>query len=399
MSTTTNSLTADELRSMVTTELLQSGWTIVDNTFIAPKYENKQEIRNSHKYQRIERSSRLSKLIVNHRDELMSHFANGHEINPQKFSPEIIEIDSSSPDNNLFRFATLLWSIPVSQGYGRRMRYIVRDRYNGKLVGIFGLMDPVFNLKVRDQLIGWDHFQREDRLYNMLDAYVLGSVPPYNKLLGGKMIALAAISDEVRNDFRKKYSGKKTIIRGQEKEASLVLITTTSALGKSSIYNRIKLPDESERAYQSIGFSGGWGHFHISEPTFKALRDWLREQGPSYADRHKYKMGPNWRFRTIRQALALLGFEGDSLKHGIKREVYLAPLAKNYSEYLRGEEDVPEYYSRGLSDISEFFKDRWMIPRSQRMFDWCNWTREMTWAKIAENLESTLASQHQLNLF
>ncbi len=34
------------------------------------------------------------------------------------------------------------------------MRYLVYDRNNDKLIGIFALTDPVFNLRVRDAWIG-----------------------------------------------------------------------------------------------------------------------------------------------------------------------------------------------------------------------------------------------------
>ena len=53
-------------------------------------------------------------------------------------------------EGDLFRAATLLWSVPVSRGYGRRMRYLVMDESNNKLIGLFALGDPVFNLKSRD---------------------------------------------------------------------------------------------------------------------------------------------------------------------------------------------------------------------------------------------------------
>src|SRR5262249_41111946 len=69
---------------------------------------------------------------------------------------------------------------------GRRLRYLVWDANNDKLIGIMALGDPVFNLKVRDELIGWDIKDRGKRLVNVLDAYVLGAVPPYNMLLGGQ---------------------------------------------------------------------------------------------------------------------------------------------------------------------------------------------------------------------
>ncbi len=101
-------------------------------------------------------------------------------------------------ESELFRYACLLWSVPVSQGFGRRVRFLVRDKQNGKLVGIFALGDPVFNLRCRDGFIGWSSGDREKRLYNVMDIFILGAVPPYNSLLCGKLIALLAASNEVR---------------------------------------------------------------------------------------------------------------------------------------------------------------------------------------------------------
>ena len=39
----------------------------------------------------------------------------------------------------VFRYASLHWSVPVSQGYGRRTRFLVIDEQNEKLIGIFAL--------------------------------------------------------------------------------------------------------------------------------------------------------------------------------------------------------------------------------------------------------------------
>ena len=40
------------------------------------------------------------------------------------------------------------------------------------------------------------------RLRNVMDAFVLGAVPPYRELLCGKLVAMLAASDEVRDAFR-----------------------------------------------------------------------------------------------------------------------------------------------------------------------------------------------------
>lgn len=375
------------LRSLVTTEFLNAGWAYDESRMLkAPEVTTKQEMRDFHRAQRHERAVQQIQLFREKGHDLLEWFANGEEIKPAEFAPRLLAVPSSGLESELFRFATMLWSVPVSQGYGRRMRYLVIDESNHKLVGLFALGDPVFNLKVRDNHIGWNSEQRKSRLYHLMDSYVLGAVPPYNQLLCGKLIALLTVSDPVRKDFEQKYEGKRTVIQGAVKDASLVLVTTTSALGRSSIYNRIQMPDESEKVFRSIGFSEGWGHFHISDTTFNELRIWLRDtQEKSYADKHKYGSGPNWRLRTIRQALDLLGFDGHLLRHGIKREVFLAPLASNYREYLTDDGSVaPNYYQRGLNQIAHYFRNRWMLPRSQRTQEWRDWTREATLNLIRE---------------
>jgi hypothetical protein len=172
--------------------------------------------------------------------------------------------------SDLFRYASLLWSVPVSAGYGRRMRFLVFDDSNGKLIGLFALGDPVYNLGVRDRWIGWSVAERSDRLYHVMDAYVLGAVPPYSCLLGGKLVALLATSDEVRDAFRARYSGKASQIRKVRHDPHLVLLTTTSALGRSSLYNRLRV-DEGP-AFIRLGYTEGWGHFHFSEGVFARVK-------------------------------------------------------------------------------------------------------------------------------
>lgn len=376
-----------ELRQVVINELVLNGWQIDGETFIPPSGKSKVEIRKFHTTKRVERAASCRKLVDKYGAALLQEFANGPEISPASFNVDLVPVLSDTHESRLFRFASLLWSVPVSQGYGRRMRFLVRDTYNGKLVGIFALGDPVFNLKMRDDFIGWNSNDRQERLYHVMDAFVLGAVPPYNRLLAGKLLALLTLSNELRKEFTKKYRKMESVIAERNKTASLVLVTTTSALGKSSVYNRLQLPNEEQRAFMSVGYSGGWGHFHFSDSTFSQLRDWLREQGDKNADGHQYGKGPNWRMRAIRKALELLGFNMDLLKHGVKREIFLAPVAENYKEYLRGEHKMPRYIDRPMQAIVEFYKTRWLIPRAERIDDWKIWTRQDTWNVIADNAD------------
>ena len=158
--------------------------------------------------------------------------------------------------------------MPVSNGFGRRLRYLVWDNHNNKLIGIIAIGDPVFNLSVRDNLIDWDAPARGERLVNIMDAYVLGALPPYNALLGGKLVACLLRSRDIYDDFAKAYGKTTGIISTGEKGASSG-VTTSSSMGRSSVYNRLKLG--GIEYFKSIGYTGGWGHFHIPDSLFQTF--------------------------------------------------------------------------------------------------------------------------------
>ena len=325
----------------------------------------KQKIRDLHSVQRDDILKQRQPFVATQAPALIKHFAAGRDINPTAIDPEIVEVKSESIDSRLFRFASLLWSVPVSQGFGRRLRFLVRDRQNGKLIGIFALGDPVFNLSARDNWIGWTHQDRSERLIHVMDAYVVGAVPPYSQLIGGKLIAALMTSLEVKRAYERKYLGSESVIRKKKHRARLVLLTTTSALGRSSIYNRLSLPGGPR--FLRIGTTRGFGHFHLSGEIFEALRGHLEAAGHAYASGHRFGMGPNWKLRVIRAALQDIGIDGNSiLKHGIEREVYAIPLARNWQKILLGSNKNVRSLSSPAADIADFCLNRWMIPRARR---------------------------------
>jgi len=330
---------------------------------IPPDPANKENIRSLYFHLRSEKLQKARPWLQSSEEKLLSFFAEGAQVKPEKIHPRLELVDTQWKAD-LFRYASLFWSVPVSAGYGRRMRFLVFDESNGKLMGLFALGDPVYNLRVRDRWIGWGVQEKNERLYHVMDAYVLGAVPPYSYLLVGKLIALLATSDEVREEFRKRYCGQASIIKGNVREPDLVLITTTSALGRSSLYNRIFF--EEKKVFISLGFTEGWGHFHFANGTFEQIKAYLRETGDPIVERYKYGGGPNWRMRVVKRCLVQLGLPQNLLRHGIKREVFVAPLAENSREFLRGEACQPLYYSRPLENIFTYFRERWLLPRAAR---------------------------------
>ena len=339
---------------------------------------SKETIRASHAHQRGDVFQREYKVLAPYWDRLLNQFANGDEVIPNAIDPELILVSSDHETGRIFRFASLLWSVPVSHGYGRRMRFLVRDRSNNKLIGIFALGDPVFNLKCRDHWIGWNVNDRRARLVNVMDAYVLGAVPPYNQLLGGKLIASLIGSREVSQLFSDRYGSSQGIISNEKKSARLVLVTVTSALGRSSLYNRLTLVQNTRTLvqYQHIGETQGFGHFQISDSLFERIRFMLALENHPYASGNRFGEGPNWRLRVTRVGLTRLGLDGGLVRHGIHRQVYALPLVPNFREYLCGVPPENSFDRPQISEIASAALNRWILPRATRCPEFTNFRRD-----------------------
>src|SRR5438105_2988323 len=328
-------ITSHRLRHAVQRRLLSLGFHKDGDGYSLPPYLTKQHIRELHRPSRRALHAADRSFIKEHTFSLLRYFADGHEIAPAAIEPELVEVAPGTDEADLFRLATVLWSVPVSGGFGRRLRFLVKDRQNGKLIGVFALGDPVFNLHARDEWIGWSVGDRRERLVHVMDAYVVGAVPPYAQLIGGKMVAALMSSQEVLRAYEKKYLGSISVIERHKHRARLVLLTTTSALGRSSIYNRLVLPNGPR--FTRLGVTKGFGHFHLSGHLFELMRRYLKQRGHPYASGNRFGMGPNWKLRVSRAALEAAGFDSSEvLRHGIEREVYGVPLARNWKEILQG---------------------------------------------------------------
>jgi len=361
---------------------------------LVPPGLDKQAYRDMHSHQRIAKLTENRIWIENNAGKLIHHFASGSEVNAKKILPRIEVIKASTWQSNLFRLASYYLRVPISEGYGRRMRFLVWDDSNEKLIGIFALGDAVFNLKARDEFIGWDHNRRSEALVNLMDAYVLGAVPPYNTILGGKLIASLIQTREVVNEFHSKYHDSVGLISGESKKARLAAVTTTSALGRSSVYNRLAL--EGKPIFIPIGYTSGWGHFHISNELFVELRNFLKSVGYDDFDSHDYGQGPNYRFRIVKKAFSILGMRPSLAKHGLNREVFFCPIATNALKLLRGESSKVSY--SGLSTIknrSRSALNRWVIPRTERMPLYRDWHREtfLSLVSLDENSGENVEAQ------
>lgn len=362
------------LKRLVLQSLHQQGYRITKDGLILNGID-KDALRQTHVLSVQANIKRAESALRPYEEDLLAYIANGDEVSPTRIRPKLVAVQSGTEYSRLFRYASLHWSIPISNGYGRRLRFLLFDESNSKLMGILGLSDPVFSLRARDEWVGWNFEQRKQQLFHVMDAYVLGAVPPYSRLLCGKFVAMIAASCEVRKAFQKRYSKKKTTLHHRNCSAGLALVTTTSALGRSSLYNRLKFRDRL--IFESVGYTAGWGTFHFANGIYDKMLAFAHKhcQGTAKA---KGWGGGEFRSRreVIRKCLQKLGLPHNWMIHQIQREVFVAPLARNSREFLRGEANKLSYWEGSIASYYDFFRERWLLPRSQHDSSYLKFRRE-----------------------
>ena len=300
-------------------------------------------------------------------------FADGSDIYPKRISPILIEV-TEKWHYDVFRLARLTWSLPFTRGYGRRLRFLVMDQSTEKLIGVLGLQSPPLDFPARDRMLSYPDGYKVQMVNQTMDVFTLGAVPPYGRLLGGKLMAYAASSDEVRAAYQRKYDGSVTVLDKRTIPAELVALSTTSAFGRSSLYNRLAYYDPDTAEYRkiavSLGYTKGYGSFHLSS-VYPQVKKYLETQGIS--TRGGYGVGPRIVWQTHFRALKALGLPGSALRHGIEREIFWFPLANNAVDYLNGEETTPNYYRQPFEALADWWRNRWLLPRVERVDGWFLW--------------------------
>lgn len=349
---------------LILRDLLRLGWEIsfkTDRISIQPPQSyNKQTIKESMSIKRHESIKDNLKWIENHIDLAQENLANGIDAWKSDIIPSI-EVCKTQDQHNLFRIFRYYWSSPYSEYVGRRIKLIVRD--NGlphkPVIGIAALGSSIVHIPDRDEFIGWDKETRTNNLIYTMDAYVLGALPPYNHLLGGKLVSYIVASNEVREIFRNKYKNVVTKI-SKRKANDIACIFTTSLYGRSSQYNRMKF--HKQLLYQKIGETRGYGTLHLTDETFDAMRNLLIANGVTITN--KFGDGPIWRMRVIRSAANLIGFDANFLlRHSFRRSIYVTPLASNYIKFLHGHAECLDYFDYPLESLTEFWHKRWLNNR------------------------------------
>jgi hypothetical protein len=351
-----------KLSSLITHSLRKQGFRTSNGLIIPPQLSDKDQLRSLHAEAVRHKVEMAKGGLRRHEQRLIQRIAQGCEVFPDRIRPKLVEVKAGSEEELLFRYAALHWTIPVSSGYGRRLRFLVVDDYNDKLIGVIGLGDPVFNLAVRDRWVGWSSPARRSHLSNVMDAFILGAVPPYSALLCGKLVATLIAANEIRDAFHRKYHHVTSLISRRQGDGRLALVTTMSALGRSSIYNRLRF--DGRVLFHSLGFSQGSGEFHFSNGLYGAIFDYTQRFCSPSAKTPLWGTGFRNRREVIRKCLSKIGLRSDLIYHGVRREVFAVPLAKNARHFLSGEHSRLLWYDNTVAELFAGFRSRWLLQRA-----------------------------------
>ncbi|MUV56728.1 Druantia anti-phage system protein DruA [Halogeometricum sp. CBA1124] len=214
----------------------------------------------------------------------------------------------------------------------------------------------------------------------MMNISVCGAIPPYNHLIGGKLVGMALTGPKVIDAYREKYNDTVSKIassmKGEPvvKSEDIVFYDTTGLFEVGSAqYDRIRVPaDSGQIEYEELGYTQGYGSIQFGPKTRKRLSQVTEFKEGRKVVRGRFGEGIAPRMRKIRRGLQNCGLDGDLLKHESRRVVYGVDLAENAKAYLRGETDEPSYYwtfddiEAKQQSIYDHWKERWASKRIQK---------------------------------
>jgi len=378
-------INANELKEKIIESLKKQGFQV--NPHLRPRKDEKDTLRKIHEQKRLEQLSFHKKFLTQNFDGIKKYSIDGKDLEPKKIELKLIEVHSDSFEAKLFLWWNLVWwSLPYDRPIGRQMRFILWDEYHNAPFGLIGLQSPPLASSVRDNYLGLNNGNREYWINQSMYGQRIGALPPYNELLGGKMVALSLVSNEIRKAYEKKYRDRKTLLKKRKIPNRLLFITTTSAYGKSSVYERIKYKGEKVSIF--LGFTSGAGTFHLPQELYEELLLFLEREGIN--TKRGYGTGPSRKLKLVDLGFKKLGLKnltGSYVFHNIKRGYYLFFHVRNLHNIIQ-KNKRPLWYDRPFKELFAFWLERWCIPRSERKKEWMEFDSTKFFRKVEQEINT-----------
>lgn len=358
-------MTKAELREALIESLSDQGFSL--NGSVLPASYQKSHFKKIQIHSKKEQLKLQKDYIQSATDKIIPFVRDGQEIDPAAIQLELRAVEQGSIEEAIYRWWNVVWwTVPYQKAYGRQMRMLLWDKTHDAPFGLIGLQSPVLKMAVRDRYLNIPNEDLDEVVNQSMQAQRLGALPPYNNLLGGKMVALSLTSNELRDFYQAKYTGVTTIMNKRILNPDLIFLTTTSAFGRSSIYNRLKY--KNEWVAKSLGYTQGSGTFHVSQELYLELQRFLKRRHIDVNTTFGY--GPSRKVKLLDKGFYLLDLSQYHY-HNLQREFFLFPTASNLERVIALKE-TPVYFDRPLDQLLSFWKERWAVPRSERDKSWLN---------------------------
>ena len=249
---------------------------------------------------------------------------------------------------------TFISTMKNNSNIGRNMHYIIRDRVTEKYLGVICITGDFIDLTPRDDYIGWDReFKTKSGKLN--HTCIGSSIVPLQPLgfnyVGGKLLALLCLSDDVQNQWEKNYGNK------------LVSVTTTSLYGKSktgglSQYDNLK-------HWKKMGYSSGSLTYELTKETEREMLRYFKKHDTERYFLHYVAKGKNGlmlkrdhRNRYRSRTFTIMNIPKEIIRSDHQRGIYFSPLYHNSKEFLRGEIDETKL-NKSFDTSTEYLVDLW----------------------------------------
>ncbi len=317
-----------------------------DRWVFTPPSANAQAVR-LHEL-RAKQISELQEFIQRMEDEgILAFLGDGHSIDPVRILPQV-RFCESSVDHDTFRYGKFFQQVPTTNRVGRQIRCLVYDvgQLRPFLMGVFELSSGAYTLGCRDDYLRWKDISRkvikDHGLRRTMDLASLISLPPYNLLLGGKLIAALSFSDAVLHEVRSRY------------RSDLLGVVATSATGlHCAILNRIGLRPGG--LFRRIGQTSGYSTLFATQSTLSAARRFL----PGYVSAPLGEFSTSVRpLHVLRIAMRACGISPEHvLRSAYPKGVYFGSLADDLVAALRAGKTA-RHQGLSIEHISEYWRAR-----------------------------------------
>jgi len=276
------------------------------------------------------------------------------------------EIKRSNLPEKWNALRTLIHTQKNNSNIGRNLNFIVKDSITEKYLGVTCISSDFLDLTPRDKAIGWERKKKTQG--HMINYTAIAStivpVQPFGyNAVGGKLLALLCLSDDVQSLWKKKYGDV------------LVGVTTTSLYGKAK-ENHLSQYDRLTH-WKNMGFSAGSVGFEPSRETLNLIKEWLRKHhtrkyfewwcakkgsGQPYKRDHKN--------RSLAFVYGKLNIPNNLVRANHQRGIYFSKLYDNSFDFLRGditEDKLIKSFDTSYDALTTIWKEKYLMKRLTSM--------------------------------